>query len=844
MARSHIILGNIMPTSWVKNPNPSPSNLRFPLSGAARLAAVLLLGLILAGCSIAPSSSVPLNQAKLTPADLSTIRGANYRGASAADTTDYWRHYTTSETERDLGYAERLKLNQLRVFINFASWQADKTAFRKNLVDLARACNRHHIGLMLTIGDTQSFIEQDGTINRGQIRDFVAALAAAASQEPALAFWDASNEPDYNAAGAPPDREQKRLEIARFIAATLHELDKRTPVTIGVASERTMEKLADAVDVLSFHDYLSTRSAISNDIVRAKAFAAKAGKQVINTEIGCIARANPYDVTLEEHMRAHVGWYIWELMITKRWGDVHGVFYPDGTVRDPSIPAAMFGLFRNRGDNVILENVNRENWANTDLAAAQAWLANPSGGWKEGLDAAEKLANLLEGAQLTAMRELPTRSIALMRQGPTNMVALREEMPRLMEPLRPYERGPVATTGVRVGTIPTVLAPAEVYPLPRRPGSRTPVDTSTIRGANYCYAEFGGHGGMWNNYSEVITDRDLDYAQRLGINQIRCFITYQAYQNNRYQFRQNLLHLVRAADQRGIGVMPVVGYSRDMMGADIAGAEAWAKFLVDTLGNEPGLAFWDVCNEPDYPPGTTNLSMRVTFACHMAKVFRRLDGRTPVTIGFAYEYTMEQCADEVDVLVYHGYQQTREAVRADIEKARLAGAAARKQVMNDEIGCVCRANPYDLAIQEYMDARVGFYMWELMIVSNAPRAWGDVHGIFYPDGTIRDPSIPMAMMGIFRNHGPNVVLERPNRENRVTRTLKEAREWLAGSDSDWRAGLDVAEVAANLLESAQLVPLHELPTRQVAILRRGHEDRPALKALLEKDIAALQPFEK
>jgi len=30
--------------------------------------------------------------------------------------------------------------------------------------------------------------------------------------EPALAFWDASNEPDYNAAGVPSDRQEKRAE--------------------------------------------------------------------------------------------------------------------------------------------------------------------------------------------------------------------------------------------------------------------------------------------------------------------------------------------------------------------------------------------------------------------------------------------------------------------------------------------------------------------------------------------------------------------------------------------------------------------------------------------------------
>jgi hypothetical protein len=806
--------------------------------------AMSLVVLALTGCVGTTGARVKAVAGKLTPTDLSTIRGANYRGAGATNTTDYWLHYAASETERDLTYADRLKLNQLRVFVNYASWHADKRAFRRNLVDLARACNRHHIGLMITIGDTQTFINDDGTIDRDHIREFASALVSAIGNEPALAFWDASNEPDYNAAGAPPDRQQKRFEIARLFAATFHALDKQTPVTIGVAFERNMESLADAVDVLSFHDYLSTRAAIADDIGRAKAFAGRTGKQVMNTEIGCIARANPYDVTLEEHMTAHVGWYIWELMITRRWGNVHGVFYPDGTVRDPAIPAAMFGLFRNRSDNVILENVNRENWVNTDIAAAQAWLDNPAGSWKDGLVAAEKLANLLEAAQLIAMREPPTRTIGLLRQGSPDPMALRELMRRYIDLLRPFERPDAsAVSGVRPATMPAVPAPHVVYPILRRPGSRTPADTSTIRGANYCYAEYGGHPGMWNNYSPAITERDLTYAQRLGINQIRCFIAYQAYTNNPEQFRRNLLHLVRAADERGIGVMPVVGYGRQMRGEGYPGAEEWAKFLVDTLRKEPGLAFWDVCNEPDYPP-TTNVAARVAFARHMAGVFRRLDGQTPVTIGFAYEATMEQCVDDVDVLVFHDYQQTREGVRTCIEKARLASAAAHKQVMDDEMGCVCRANPYDMTIQEHLNAHLGFYLWELMIVWNGERGWGDVHGIFYPDGTVRDPSIPMAFMGLFRNRGPEVVLERPNREGRVTREISNARNWLANPDGDWNKGLDIAEAAANLLESAQLVPLHELPTRQVGLLRRGPEDRPALRVLLEKDLVALQPYER
>ena len=687
--------------------------------------------LCLAGCSglakSEPSNATSpesANSAKLTPTDLSRIRGVNYRAAGAADTTDFWRHYEPAETQRDLSYADELKVNQLRVFVNEASWLADKAALARNLKDLAHTADRHHMGLMITVGDTASFINADGSIDSSGIRAFVAALVKDVGAEPALAFWDASNEPDYNSPGSPPDRQSKRMAIAREIAAALHEMDKQTPVTIGVANEANIQNLEHAHYVLSFHHNLPTRRAIASDIARAKSFAARTGKQVMDTETGCVARANPYDVTLEEHMKAHVGWYIWELMITKKWGTVHAVFYPDGTVRDPSIPAAMMGLFLNRSDNVILENVDREGWVKANDAAAQAWLDNPAGSWNDGLTAAEKLANLLEGGQLIAMREPPTRTIDLLRMGQPNPAALRQLLPRYIALLKPNERqGAPATTGVRPGAIPANIAPQVLYPLARRVDSRTPADTATIRGANYCYAEYGGTAGMWNNYSPAITERDLSNAQRLGINQIRVFISYQAWQDNPGQFRQNLLNLVRTADVHGIGVMIVVGYSQQLQADGYPGAREWAQFLVDTLGKEPGLAFWDAFNEPDYPSTPeARVATRVAFAKYMAGVFRKLDGHTPVTIGFAYEYTMEACAADTDVLVYHGYQQTKQAVELDIQKARLAGEKNHKQTMNDEMGCVARANPYDMAFHEYMNAHVGFYIWELMIVSGAQRS--------------------------------------------------------------------------------------------------------------------------
>jgi hypothetical protein len=218
-----------------------------------------------------------------------------------------------------------------------------------------------------------------------------------------------------------------------------HELDPVTPVTIGATFADNMIEMGDAVDVLSFHDYSTTRAQIRANIQKAKAYSAQTGKPLFNSEIGCIARANPYDVTLEEHQRAHVGWYIWELMITGNWGTVHGVFYPNGTVRDPAIAAAILGFFRNRGDNVVEDVPDRENHLTEAVANDKTWLANPNADWNAGLDLAEVSANILEAAQLAPMHNPPTLQVKRLREGQTDMTALRALLVKFVALLEPYQ---------------------------------------------------------------------------------------------------------------------------------------------------------------------------------------------------------------------------------------------------------------------------------------------------------------------------------------------------------------------------------------------------------------------
>jgi len=225
------------------------------------------------------------------------------------------------------------------------------------------------------------------------------------------------------------------------MAKTFHELDPNTPVTIGMAFVDGMIEMADYVDVLQFHDYMQTREQIKNNIGRAKEFAAKVNKPLINGEIGCIARANPYDITLQEHMNAKVGWYIWELMIVRKgWGTVHGVFYDDGSVRDPSIAAAIMGFFRKRTEDILPCMPDQEGWVTRITDRSEQWLKDPEATWKDGLDLAETAAHLLEAGELTAMRIPPTWEVRMLREGEVDMPALKNLIIQFKKELEPFKK--------------------------------------------------------------------------------------------------------------------------------------------------------------------------------------------------------------------------------------------------------------------------------------------------------------------------------------------------------------------------------------------------------------------
>ena len=77
--------------------------------------------------------------------DYSSLRGFNYTQPDARDDYDFWLHYSHETVDRDMGYAERLRLNSARIFLSFAAYRKDPDAFFDHVKDFVRTAWSHGI---------------------------------------------------------------------------------------------------------------------------------------------------------------------------------------------------------------------------------------------------------------------------------------------------------------------------------------------------------------------------------------------------------------------------------------------------------------------------------------------------------------------------------------------------------------------------------------------------------------------------------------------------------------------------------------------------------------------------
>ena len=77
--------------------------------------------------------------------DFSGMRGANYVPSYARNDVQTWMDYDPAVIDRELGYAERLRLNTVRVFLQVAVYERDPKLFLARFEDFLALCEKHHL---------------------------------------------------------------------------------------------------------------------------------------------------------------------------------------------------------------------------------------------------------------------------------------------------------------------------------------------------------------------------------------------------------------------------------------------------------------------------------------------------------------------------------------------------------------------------------------------------------------------------------------------------------------------------------------------------------------------------
>lgn len=333
------------------------------------------------------------------------------------------------ELERELGYARRLNLNSVRFWLVEEEWKKDRKGYEEMVLNFVRTCYEYGISSMPILWNG-NFITDYKLLTDAELeekREYAQSIIRLLKGEPGLLMWDVYNEPlcnDYLITSPAEELEERKAKLVtdlRKLCALVRELDDDTVITVGHERAEHLDTTADLIDVISFHDYLPTRKLIDEAYSKSYAVAeAEGGKPVLNTETGCIGRANPYDVELEMCDRYHCGFYLFNLMIEGFWGGIHGLVYPDGTIRDPGIVAALYGFYRNRGEDRILPDGNREEHVYKAIEAVNkvlkieraALFMKKEKSMEDLLDAAEYCINILESCELVPMWNAPSAILA------------------------------------------------------------------------------------------------------------------------------------------------------------------------------------------------------------------------------------------------------------------------------------------------------------------------------------------------------------------------------------------------------------------------------------------------
>jgi len=223
--------------------------------------------------------------------------GSNYIPADAINELEMWQADTfdAKRIDLELGWAEAIGLNTMRVFLHDLPWQQDAAGFRKRIDAFLQIAAQHHIKPLFVLFDScwdpeprlgKQHVPRPGVHNSGWVQSpgakalqdptqyprleaYVKGVVGAFAKDQRVLGWDIWNEPDNGNGGSyaelePKNKNELVIALLPRVFAWARAAHPTQPLTSGVWKDdwAVAEKLGPGAkiqiemsDVISFHSY-------------------------------------------------------------------------------------------------------------------------------------------------------------------------------------------------------------------------------------------------------------------------------------------------------------------------------------------------------------------------------------------------------------------------------------------------------------------------------------------------------------------------------------------------------------------------------------------------------------
>ncbi len=295
------------------------------------------------------------------------LNGSDFIPSTAINQLEMWQADTfdPKTIDRELGYAEGIGFNAMRVFLHSMAWQQDPKGFKQRVSQYLAIADKHHIKTLFVFFDDcwnptakngkqpepKTGIHNSGWLqdpgnrlnNAGEIpllQKYVTDILTTFKHDKRILLWDLYNEPGNSGKG------NKSLDLLSKIFTWGRAVNPDQPLSAGLW-DWGLEKLnafqIKHSDVVTYHDY-EDPDKHERVVQILKAF----GRPIICTEYMARLRNSTFENTMPMLKREHVAAINWGLVSGKTntiyaWDQpmpggeepklwFHDVFRKDGTV--------------------------------------------------------------------------------------------------------------------------------------------------------------------------------------------------------------------------------------------------------------------------------------------------------------------------------------------------------------------------------------------------------------------------------------------------------------------------------------------------------------------------------